>query len=181
MPVCNVFSVKLLKQCHKSLSLLKFSDAIYGHVVWKLWFMLFLKNDICLDEKRNIWLNCYLLFSMICDIEFWRPSHSLNQLYYVNLSEKNLNKFSLPQGRIAVGSDADIVVWNPEATRTISAKTHHQNIDFNIFEGQTCHGVAEYVITNGNVAVDDGEVCIFKLFRAGRFVILKLLGQGLEF
>jgi len=62
------------------------------------------------------------------------------------------------KGRIAVGSDADIVVWNGEATRTISAKTHYQAVDFNIFEGQTCHGVAEWVITGGMVALDNGEV-----------------------
>lgn len=42
------------------------------------------------------------------------------------------------QGRIAVGSDADIVVWNPHATRVISAKTHHQAADFNIFEVCVC-------------------------------------------
>ncbi|XP_075218626.1 collapsin Response Mediator Protein isoform X2 [Lycorma delicatula] len=62
------------------------------------------------------------------------------------------------KGVIAVGSDADIVVWNPKKTRTISAKTHHQATDFNIFEGMVCHGVPEYVIVNGRVCVDEGEL-----------------------
>ncbi|XP_055677603.1 dihydropyrimidinase isoform X1 [Lutzomyia longipalpis] len=62
------------------------------------------------------------------------------------------------KGRIEVGSDADIVIWNPQATRTISAKTHYQAVDFNIFEGMTCHGVAEVVIVRGKVCVDEGNV-----------------------
>ncbi|KAG0724451.1 Dihydropyrimidinase [Chionoecetes opilio] len=62
------------------------------------------------------------------------------------------------KGRIGVGSDADIVVWNPHATRTISAKTHYQAVDFNIFEGMEVHGIADYVICRGRVVVEEGDV-----------------------
>lgn len=60
------------------------------------------------------------------------------------------------KGRIEPGSDADLVIWNPNATRLISAKTHHQACDFNIFEGMTVHGVSEFVVVRGRVCVDDG-------------------------
>lgn len=57
-----------------------------------------------------------------------------------------------------MGSDADLVIWNHQATRTISAKTHHHACDFNIFEGMTCHGVPEIVIVNGQVCVENGKI-----------------------
>lgn len=60
------------------------------------------------------------------------------------------------KGRIETGSDADVVIWNPNNTRTISASTHHQACDFNIFEGMVVHGVPEYVIVRGRVCVDNG-------------------------
>jgi len=72
------------------------------------------------------------------------------------------------KGCIAVGSDADIVVWNHQKTRVISAKTHHQALDTNIFEGMECHGVPEYVIVNGRVCVDEGDLKVVQGY--GRFV-----------
>ncbi|KAL5006749.1 hypothetical protein ScPMuIL_015555 [Solemya velum] len=72
------------------------------------------------------------------------------------------------KGRIAVGSDADIVVWDPNSTRMISAKTHHQAVDFNIFEGMVCHGVPIYVLMCGNVVVDEGQLKVTQ--GLGKFV-----------
>lgn len=60
------------------------------------------------------------------------------------------------KGSISVGADADIVVWDPKGTRTISAKTHHQNIDFNIFEGRTVTGIPTYTLSHGNIVWANG-------------------------
>ena len=57
-----------------------------------------------------------------------------------------------------MGGDADIVVWDPNGTRTISAKTHHQNIDFNIYEGMEVTGVAAVTLSRGRVLWQNGEL-----------------------
>jgi dihydropyrimidinase len=61
------------------------------------------------------------------------------------------------KGRIGVGSDADIVVWDPLGTKTISATTHHQNIDFNIFEGMQVKGKPSHTISDGDLRVEQGK------------------------
>jgi dihydropyrimidinase len=58
------------------------------------------------------------------------------------------------KGAIEVGADADIVVWDPQATRTISAATHYQNNDFNIYEGKQVTGLARATISRGELRWD---------------------------
>ncbi len=62
------------------------------------------------------------------------------------------------KGAIAVGVDADLVVWDPEKSRTISVSTHHQNVDFNVFEGMTVKGVATHTISRGRLVWADGDL-----------------------
>ena len=62
------------------------------------------------------------------------------------------------KGAIEVGADADLVVWDANATRTISAKTHHQNVDFNVFEGRTVKGSASQTIAAGKLVWSDGDL-----------------------
>lgn len=59
------------------------------------------------------------------------------------------------KGMIAPGSDADIVVWDPEATHTISAAKQHQNTDYNLYEGMEVTGVPKVVLSRGRVLVQD--------------------------
>ncbi|WP_343079519.1 dihydropyrimidinase [Ostreiculturibacter nitratireducens] len=62
------------------------------------------------------------------------------------------------KGAILVGADADIVVWDPERTKTITAKTQQSAIDYNVFEGHEVKGLPRYTLTRGQVAVNDGKV-----------------------
>jgi dihydropyrimidinase len=60
------------------------------------------------------------------------------------------------KGTIAIGSDADIVVYDPLATRTISAKTHHMDVDYSCYEGREVRGRSDIVLSRGSVIVRDG-------------------------
>jgi dihydropyrimidinase len=61
------------------------------------------------------------------------------------------------KGSIAPGFDADIVVFDPDAKRTISAKTHHMNVDYSCYEGMEVWGLPEVVMQRGEVLVEGGQ------------------------
>jgi dihydropyrimidinase len=60
------------------------------------------------------------------------------------------------KGALIAGADADVVIWDPNAERTISAKTHHMNVDNNVFEGRKVKGRPRFVYSRG-VKVADGD------------------------
>lgn len=62
------------------------------------------------------------------------------------------------KGAVLVGADADLVVWDPHAEKTISAGTQQSSIDYNVFEGQQVKGLPRYTLTRGVVAVTEGKV-----------------------
>jgi dihydropyrimidinase len=61
------------------------------------------------------------------------------------------------KGAIAVGSDADIVVYDPNRKHTLSAKTHHMDVDYSCYEGREVQGASEVVMSRGTVVVRNGE------------------------
>jgi len=62
------------------------------------------------------------------------------------------------KGAILVGSDADLVVWDPAKEKTISASAQQSAIDYNVFEGKHVKGLPRYVLSRGHVSIVDGEV-----------------------
>jgi len=79
---------------------------------------------------------------------------------YVELTSTNAAKiFGMypRKGTIAIGSDADLVIFDPNKEHTISVETHHMNCDYSAYEGRKVKGKTETVILRGKVAIEDGE------------------------
>ncbi|MFM2377185.1 MAG: dihydropyrimidinase [Bacteroidota bacterium] len=84
---------------------------------------------------------------------------------YVEVTSTNAAKiFGMfpKKGTIAPGSDADIVIFDPDKEHTISADTHHMRVDYSAYEGWKVTGKTETVLLRGQVAIEGGEVKVKK-------------------
>ena len=61
------------------------------------------------------------------------------------------------KGAVMVGSDADLVIYDPNRHRVISAATHHMDVDYSCYEGRTVQGASDIVMSRGSVVVRNGE------------------------
>jgi dihydropyrimidinase len=78
------------------------------------------------------------------------------------------------KGTLTAGSDADIVVWDPNAEHLISAKTHNMRVDYSMFEGFRVRGNARQVFSRGELIVENGKY----IGKAGRGAYLRRTARG---
>lgn len=105
----------------------------------------------------------------------------LSPQQYVAVTSTNVARaFGLfPQkGAVAVGSDADLVIWDPNLTRTISAKTHFHAVDTNIFEGFVVKGNNTVTVSRGRVVFENGKICASK--GTGQYLPRKCFGSAFD-
>jgi dihydropyrimidinase len=104
---------------------------------------------------------------------------SLNRMVDV-LATQSARLFGLypRKGTVAVGADADLVVFDPDRRETLSASTHHSKCDYSLYEGTEVVGAPEFVLLRGSVLVEDGELAATP--GSGRFVRRARFGEQLE-
>ena len=78
------------------------------------------------------------------------------------------------KGAVRAGSDADVIIFNPDAVHTISATAHHSQMDTNIYEGRTVTGRVETTISRGRLVWHDDELLVER--GSGRRIMMKPFG-----
>jgi dihydropyrimidinase len=102
-----------------------------------------------------------------------RKKISLNK--YVEVTSTNPAKIfgMFPRkGTIAIGSDADIIIFDPHKKHVLSASTHHMNVDYSAYEGMELTGKVKTVLLRGRIAIDNGECLVPKGY--GQFIKRKI-------
>ena len=74
------------------------------------------------------------------------------------------------KGRLEVGSQADLVIWDPNGTKTISTGDHNLKTDFNVFSGINVKGIPDSVIISGRIVMDEGQLRVMQGY--GKFLTL---------
>jgi dihydropyrimidinase len=112
--------------------------------------------------------------------EFGVRTGRISMNRFVELTSTNVAKrFGLypRKGTVAVGSDADLVVWDPEKKLTISAATHHTKVNYNLFEGTEVTGAPQVVLVRGQTIVENDQFVAEP--GAGQFVKRARVGETL--
>ena len=82
------------------------------------------------------------------------------------------------KGSVSAGADADIVVWDPAGTKTLSAKTQHSKGDFNIFEGMQVRGVPSHTVSQGKLVYANGDLRVER--GVGRYIKRAPFGNNFD-
>jgi dihydropyrimidinase len=82
------------------------------------------------------------------------------------------------KGLVAPGADADLVVWDPAASKTLSVKTQKSKVDYNIFEGRTVQGIAAATVSQGKLVYAKGDLRTTR--GAGRYLKREPFGANFE-
>ena len=82
------------------------------------------------------------------------------------------------KGSVSAGADADLVVWDPAGTKTVSVKTQHSKVDFNIFEGMQVRGVASHTLSQGKLVYVKGDLRAER--GAGRYIKRPAFGSNFD-
>ena len=80
------------------------------------------------------------------------------------------------KGSVSVGADADLVVWDPAGTKTLSVKTQHSKGDFNVFEGRAVRGIPSHTLSQGKLVYVQGDLRAER--GAGRYIKRPAFGSN---